>query len=98
MRHLICTRLDDWEPFVSNRGGFMKNASRLRILTKRYEQILEQIETLIFDLQSLVRQLEADIEIEEKYSGVSAWQLRVRRDNLLLAIAQLEESRAAELH
>jgi hypothetical protein len=91
-------RLNDWEPFVPNRGGFMKDASRLRKLTKRYEQILEQIETLIFDLQSLVQQLEADIEIEETYTGVFASQLRYRRDNLLLAIAQLEGSRAPELH
>jgi hypothetical protein len=91
-------RLNDWEPFVPNRGGFMKDASRLRVLTKRYEQILEQIETLIFDLQSLVQELEADIEIEETYTGVFASQLRYRRDNLLLAIAQLEGSRAPELH
>jgi hypothetical protein len=76
----------------------MKDASRLRILTKRYERILEQTETLIFDLQSLVQQLEADIEIEETYTGASASRLRCRRDNLLLAIAQLEGSRAPELH
>lgn len=76
----------------------MKDASRLRILTKRYEKILEQIETLILDLQSLVQELEADIEIEERYTGVSARQLRARRHNLLLAIAQLEGSRAPELH
>jgi hypothetical protein len=76
----------------------MKDASRLRIITKHYEQILEQIETLIFDLQSLVQLLEADIEIEEKYTGVSASRLRTRRDNLLLAIAQLEGSRTPEFH
>jgi len=34
----------------------MKDASHLRILTKRYEQIIEQIETLILDLQFLVQQ------------------------------------------
>lgn len=76
----------------------MKDASRLRILTKHYERVLEQIETLIFDLQSLVQELEADIEIEEMYTGVFASQQRCRRDNLLLAIAQLEGSRAPELH
>ena len=76
----------------------MKDASRLRTLSKHYQQVLEQIETLIFDLQSLVQQLDADIEIEEKYTGVSSSRLRTRRDNLLLAIAQLEGSRARELH
>jgi hypothetical protein len=76
----------------------MKDASRLRILSKHYRQVLEQIETLISDLQSLVQQLEADIEIEEKYTGVSSSRLRTRRDNLLVAIAQLEGSRARELH
>ncbi|HVX77222.1 MAG TPA: hypothetical protein VHB49_13920 [Bradyrhizobium sp.] len=76
----------------------MKDASRLRILTKRYEQILVQIETLIFDLQALVQQLEADIEIEEQCTGISAGRLRARRDNLLLAIAQLEGSRAPAIH
>jgi hypothetical protein len=76
----------------------MKNQSRLRILTKRYEQILEQIETLSSGLQSLVRQLESDIETEEECTGVWASRLRTRRDNLLLAIAQLEGSRATALH
>jgi hypothetical protein len=76
----------------------MKDASDLRILTKRYERIIEQIEMLILDLQSLVQQLEADIETEEQRSGVWAWRLRARRDNLLLAIAQLEGTRAPEIH
>jgi hypothetical protein len=75
----------------------MKDASRLRILTKHYERILDQIETLIFDLQSLVQQLEADIKIEEKYTGASS-RLRIRRDNLLSAIALLKGSRGAALH
>ena len=68
--------------------------SRLRILTKRYEKILERIETLVFDLQCLVQQLEADIEVEETHAGVFATRLRCRRNNLLLAIAQLQGSRA----
>jgi hypothetical protein len=76
----------------------MKEASRLRILTKRYKHILEQIETLIFDLQSLVQQLDTDIEIEERCTGAAASRLRARRDNLLLVIAQLEGSRATEVH
>jgi len=76
----------------------MKDASHLRILTKRYEQIIEQIETLILDLQFLVQQLETDIEIEEQRSGARAWRLRARRNNLLCAIAQLEGSRAPKTH
>jgi hypothetical protein len=76
----------------------MRDASHLRILTKRYERILEQIETLTFNLQSLGQQLEADIEIEEECTGLSASRLRARRDNLLLAIAQLEGSRSPEFH
>jgi hypothetical protein len=76
----------------------MKDASHLKTLSKHYQRVLEQIETLIFDLQFLVQQLDADIEIEEKYTGVSSSRLRTRRDNLLLAIAQLEGSRAGELH
>jgi hypothetical protein len=76
----------------------MKDASRLRILSKHYQQILGQIESLVSDLQSLVQQLEADIEVEEKYTGVSSSRLRTRRDNLLLAIAQLEGSRARALN
>jgi len=76
----------------------MKDASRLRILTERYEQILEQTETLICELQALAQQLDADIEIEETCTGAFASRLRCRRDNLLLAIAQLEGSRAPEFH
>jgi hypothetical protein len=76
----------------------MREASRLKKLTKRYEKILGQIEALILDLETLVEQLEADIEAEERRTGVSAWRLRARRDNLLAAIAQLEGSSAPELH
>jgi hypothetical protein len=83
---------------VSKQGGFMKDESRLRKLTKRYERILERIESLISGLQSLAEQLEADIEAEEECMSVSACRLRARRDNLLMAIAQLEGSRATELH
>jgi hypothetical protein len=76
----------------------MKEVCRLRILTKRYERVLEQIETLSCGLQLLVQQLEADIEAEEDHTGVRASRLRARRDNLLLTIVQLEGSRAPELH
>jgi hypothetical protein len=70
--------------------------------------MLERIETLIFDVRSLIDLLEANIEIEEGCTGeadpasanYSIWarRLRARRDNLVSAICELERRRASSLH
>jgi hypothetical protein len=78
----------------------MHTASHFETLTKRKVLILERTDRFISDLRRLVQLLEVDIDFEEKRAGsfdpmnsnysVTARQLRARRDNLTVTIAQLE--------
>lgn len=79
----------------------MSNVYCCDALTNRYEQLLDRIETLNLDLQSLVDLLDANIEAEEEHSGVcdpahlnypsTARRHRIRRQNLIAAISQSQQ-------
>ena len=78
----------------------MHTPSRFETLTKRHALIQERTERFISQLQSLVLLVEADIDFEERRTGIfdstssnystAARQLRARRDNLTATISRLE--------
>ena len=80
----------------------MSNAYCFKNLTNRHADILEMIEILNLDLWKLVDLLDANVEAEEKHSGMSdpsrsnypakARRYRTRRDNLIATISRSQES------
>jgi hypothetical protein len=79
----------------------MSNACCFETLTNRYVEILEMIEILNLDLQSLIKLLDANVEAEEKHSNIpdpcnsnypaKARRHRIRRDKLIAAISRSQE-------
>ncbi len=79
----------------------MSNAYCFKTLTNRHADILEMIEILNLDLWKLVELLDANVEAEERHSGMSdpsrpnypakARRYRTRRDNLIAAICRSQE-------
>jgi hypothetical protein len=83
----------------------MHTASHFETLTKRKVLIQERTERFISDLRRLVQLLDADIEIEEKCTGIFdlmnsdysvSRKLRARRENLIATISRLEGTLLAD--
>jgi hypothetical protein len=79
----------------------MSKAYCFETLTNRHADILEMIELLNLDLWKLVDLLDANVEAEEKHSGISdpsssnypakARKYRTRQDKLIAAISRSQE-------